>query len=130
MSGPTAPLGYYWGEDAYGVSHGPDALGKRIAEGGAPLERIRVSGSSTTHAEISEKVATATLFGGGSLVVVAEPAALVATKPLQARMAETIGAVAPGNALAFLDTVDGTQKRPGSRDRRRQDAAPARRSAH
>ena len=109
-----APLGYYWGEDSYGISHGPDALGVRVAAGGPPLDRIRVTGSSASHAEISEKVATATLFGGGALVVVSDPAALVATKPLQAAMAETIASVAPGNALAFLDSVDGTARRPAS----------------
>jgi hypothetical protein len=57
-------------------------------------------------------VATATLFGGGTLVVVSEPAPLVATKPLAARLTETLSAVAPGNGLAFLDTVDGTARRP------------------
>lgn len=114
MSGATAPLGYYWGDDAYGVSHGPDALAVRLADGGPPLERVRLAGSSTSHAEIAERVATATLFGGGALVVVAEPGPLVATKPLQARMAETLAAVAFGNGLAFLDTVDATSRRPAS----------------
>jgi DNA polymerase-3 subunit delta len=59
-------------------------------------------------------VATATLFGGGTLVVVTDPAPLVATKPLAARLAETLTAVAPGNGLAFLDSVDGTSRRPAS----------------
>jgi DNA polymerase III delta subunit len=114
MNTPTAPLGYYWGDDAYGVSHGPASLAARLAGDGPPLERVRLSGASTSHAEIAEKVATATLFGGGALVVVAEPGPLVATKPLQARMAETLEAVAPGNGLAFLDTIDATTRRPAS----------------
>lgn len=124
-TGPTAPLGYYWGDDSYGVSRGPDALAARLAGDGPPLERMRLSGSATTADEIAEKVATATLFGGGSLVVVAEPAPLLATKPLAARLVETFGAVASGNGLAFLDTVDGTARRPASLEALRDAVAEA-----
>jgi DNA polymerase III delta subunit len=125
MSGPAAPLAYYWGDDAYGVSHGPDALAARLADEGGPPERIRLAGASTSAAEIAERVATATLFGGGSLVVVSEPGALVATKPLQAKIADVLEAVAPGNGLAFLDTVDGTARRPASLEWLRKTVAAA-----
>jgi DNA polymerase-3 subunit delta len=116
---PTAPLGYYWGDDSYGINHAPDSLAARLAGDGPPLDRLRLSGtgpSATSAAEIGEKVATATLFGGGVLVVVTDPAPLVATKPLAARLTETLSAVAPGNGLAFLDTVDGSAsgRRPAS----------------
>ena len=124
----TAPLGYYWGDDSYGVNHAPDSLNARLAGDGPPLDRLRLSGSgpaATSAAEIGEKVATATLFGGGTLVVVTDPAPLVATKPLAARLAETLAAVAPGNGLAFLDTVDGTAKRPASLETLRKAVADA-----
>jgi DNA polymerase-3 subunit delta len=112
---PTAPLAYFWGDDSYGVNHAPDAMAARLAGDGTPLDRLRMSGSSTSAAEIAEKVATATMFGGGTLVVVSEPAPLVATKPLAAALTEALGAVAPGNGLAFLDTVDGRDsRRPAS----------------
>ena len=110
----TSPLGFYWGDDAYGVARGPDALAARLAGGGPPLDRVKLSGATTTADEIAEKVATATLFGGGTLVVVAEPAPLIATKPLAARMVATLATVASGNGLAFLDTIDGTARRPAS----------------
>ena len=87
---PTAPLGYYWGDDSYGVSHAPDALARWLAGDGPPLDRLRLTGSATSAAEIAEKVATATMFGGGTLVVVSEPAPLVATKPLAARLTEAL----------------------------------------
>jgi len=70
-------------------------------------------------------VATATLFGGGALVILSDPAPLVATKPLQATMQETIASVAPGNALAFLDPVDGTARRPASLEWLRKSVAEA-----
>ncbi len=122
---PTAPFGFYWGDDAYGVARGPDALAARLAGDGPSLDRVRLSGSATTAEEIAEKVATATLFGGGTLVVVAEPAPLVSTKPLAARMVETLAAVASGNGLAFVDTVDGTAKRPASLEHLRNAVAAA-----
>jgi DNA polymerase III delta subunit len=111
---PTAPLGYYWGDDSYGVNHAPDGLAARLAGDGPPLDRLRLAGASTSAAEIAEKVATATMFGGGTLVVVSEPAPLVATTPLAAALVEALGAVATGNGLAFLDSVDGTARRPAS----------------
>lgn len=113
---PIAPLGFYWGDDAYGVARGPDALAARLAGDGPPVDRVRLNGATTTADEIAEKVATATLFGGGTLVVIAEPAPLIATKPLAAQMVETLAVVAAGNGLAFLDTVDGTARRPASLD--------------
>lgn len=121
----TAPLGYYWGDDAYSVARGPDALAARIAGDGPALDRLRLAGSSTSADEIAEKVATATLFGGGILVVVAEPAPLVSTKALATRLAETLASVAPGNGLAFLDTVDSTVRRPASLENLRNAVAAA-----
>ena len=125
MERPSAPLGYYWGDDAYSVSRGPDALATRLAGGGLALDRVRLTGSATSADEIAEKVATSTLFGGGTLVVVAEPAPLVATKSLAARLAETLSAVAEGNGLAFLDLVDGTARRPASLETLRKAVAAA-----
>jgi DNA polymerase-3 subunit delta len=122
---PTAPLGYYWGDDSYGVGRGPDALAARLAGDGPPLERVRLAGSSTSADEIAERVATATLFGGGVLVVVAEPGPLVSTKPLAARLAEAMRTIADGNGLAFLDTVDGTARRPASLEALRKAVAAA-----
>jgi DNA polymerase III delta subunit len=122
---PTAPLGYYWGDDAYGLNHAPDGLAARLAGDGPPLDQVRLTGSATSAAEIGEKVATATMFGGGTLVVVTDPAPLVASKPLAALMADTLAAVAPGNGLAFLDGVDGSAKRPASLETLRKAVAEA-----
>jgi DNA polymerase III delta subunit len=125
MAALTAPLGYYWGDDSYSVARGPDALAARLAAGGPVLERVRVSGSSTSADEIAEKVATATMFGGGTLVVVSEPGPLVSNKPLAARLAAVFENVADGNGLAFLDLVDGTARRPASLEALRNAVAAA-----
>jgi DNA polymerase III delta subunit len=86
---------------------------------------MRLTGATTSADEIAERVATATLFGGGTLVVVAEPAPLIATKLLAARLVEALGTVATGNGLAFLDTVDGTARRPASLETLRNAVAAA-----
>jgi DNA polymerase III delta subunit len=126
-AGPTAPLGYYWGDDSYGVNHAPDSLATRLAGDGPPLDRVRLTGATTNASEIGEKVATATMFGGGTLVVVSEPGPLVATKTLAALLVQTLEAVAPGNGLAFLDSVDGANstRRPASLEALRKTVADA-----
>jgi DNA polymerase III delta subunit len=109
-----APLGYYWGDDAYSAGRGPEVLAKRLAGDGAPVDRVRLSGASTTIDEIAEKVATGTLFGGGTLIVVSEPSPLMPGKSAVERLIGVLGGVADGNGLAFVDTVDGTNSRPAS----------------
>ena len=120
---PAAPLGYYWGDDSYGVNHAPNGLSTRLAGDGPPLDIVRLTGAEASAAEIGEKVATATLFGGGTLVVVSDPAPLVASKPLAALLAGTLASVAPGNGLAFLDAVDGSARRPASLEHLRKSVA-------
>ncbi len=107
VSPPSAAIGYYWGDDGYGVEHAADALGSRIAaETGGPLERRRLSGDQTSATEIGETVATQTLFGGGTLVVVSNPIPLVRSKDGREALAAVLGSVAPGNALSFVDPME------------------------
>ena len=143
-SPPAAPLAYYWGDDAWSIRHAPEALAARLAGDGPPLDLMRLSGAATTADEITQRVATAPLFGGGTLVVVADPAPLLRSKAADDREAEpeaaadgspnpipaaepafdersaadrllaVLPAVAEGNGLVFLDYVDGSTKRPAS----------------
>ena len=47
MSDPThAPLGYFWGDDGYGLEAEAAALGREVAADGPPLTRWRLSGAS------------------------------------------------------------------------------------
>jgi DNA polymerase III delta subunit len=57
-------------------------------------------------------VATATLFGGGALVIVEDPGPLVRGKAERDALLAAIDALAPGNALAFLEPLDGSGRRP------------------
>lgn len=113
MIGPA--LGYYWGDDEYGLEAAALALGRRAAGPGAELPVVwHTAGAATRAAEIAERVATGTLFGGGTLAIVEDPGPLVRSKDDREALHAALAAVAPGNALAFLEPVDGSARRPAS----------------
>jgi len=114
VSASSAPLGYYWGDDGYGLDAAAAELGRRVAGGdGTPPTRWRVRGDATTVAAVVERVATATLFGGGVLAVVEGPGPLVLARAERDALLAALGTVAPGNALAFLETT--AERRPERR---------------
>jgi DNA polymerase III delta subunit len=108
----TPTLGYYWGDDEYGLETAAIALGRRAAgPGGEPPAIWRTTGASTKPGDIAERVSTATLFGGGTLVIVEDPGPLVRAKADREGLLATVATLAPGNALAFLEPVDGSARR-------------------
>lgn len=114
MSAQASPIGYFWGDDGYGLEAEATALGREVAGDGPPLTRWRASGATTRVAEISERIGTGTLFGGGTLVVVEDPSPLVRARADRDALIATLGALAPGNALAFLEPSDGSTHRAKS----------------
>jgi DNA polymerase III delta subunit len=122
MSGLTAPVAYFWGEDAYALEH---AVTEFAATLGTPQEALaiwRASGdddasdeSAATAAagrrrdrllsEIDQRLATAPLFGGGTLVVVRQPDTLIREGTARARLIAMVGRVPLGNGLCFVDLV-------------------------
>jgi DNA polymerase III delta subunit len=110
-------LGFFWGDDGYGLERAADRLADRLATvGGVPPERRRLTGAGADPEQLVELVATAPLFGGGTLVTVSEPGPLVRYPAGQAAIEAVIARVAPGNGLVFLDPVDGSSggRRPKS----------------
>ena len=115
VSPPThAPIGYFWGDDGYGLEAEAAALGRDVAASGPPLTPWHASGATTRVVEITERVATATLFGGGTLVVVEDPSPLLRARADRDALLATLGAVAAGNALVFLEPTDGSGRRAKS----------------
>jgi DNA polymerase III delta subunit len=116
---PTLALGYYWGDDDYALEAATDRLAARMGSGAVePVERWRVRGdarsapeSSERIAQIAERVGTAPFFGGGTLVIVSEPGGLARWKKERPTVADLIASVAPGNGLAFVETLDSFGKR-------------------
>ncbi|HSW43368.1 MAG TPA: DNA polymerase III subunit delta [Patescibacteria group bacterium] len=108
----STSLGYYWGDDEYGLDAAAIALGRRAAgPGGEPPVIWRTSGAATRVGEIAERVSTATLFGGGTLVIVEDPGPLIRAKADREALLATVATLAPGSALAFVEPVDGTTRR-------------------
>jgi DNA polymerase III delta subunit len=117
-----SPVAYFWGEDAWSVDDAARRLALAVAEeSGAPLESWRVSGdegdtseNATPNAgrrrervldQIEERLSTATLFGGGTFVIVRQPGSLVRESGARDRLMRFVANVAPGNALCFVDLL-------------------------
>ena len=123
MNAPA--LAYYRGDDLYSLEQAAEAFGARVGGGTGRLERWRVTGAAASLERIAERVATSPLFGTGTLVVVAEPAPLLASKAGREALGAIVGSVAPGNALVFIESVDGSGRRPAALDRLREAVAAA-----
>ena len=102
-------LAYYHGDDAYGLDRAADAVVAGLATDG-PVDRWWVAGDATTTGRLAERLATGSLFGGGTVAIVAEPGPLVRSKDDRATMASLFEQVAPGNGLVFLESSDGSRR--------------------
>lgn len=103
----TVPIAYFWGDDTYGLERAAAQVGERVAAGGDALETWRVRGDQATPADIAERVGTAPMFSGGTLAVISDPYPLVRAEENRNAMLHVVGLVAPGNALVFLESVEG-----------------------
>jgi DNA polymerase-3 subunit delta len=106
-----AALGYYFGDDGYGLDRAADAVLARLRAEGGEVERWRVGGEATSAARIAERIGTASLFGGGCLAVVVDPGPLLRSRDDRDRLVATLALVAPGNGLVFLEPNDGSNRR-------------------
>ncbi|MDL2334952.1 MAG: DNA polymerase III subunit delta [Chloroflexota bacterium] len=121
----TAPLAYFWGEDAWSIDRAArDYRAALEAEAGSAFDVWRASsddddgggdsgGASDGMAkkkarvldEIGQHIATATLFGGGTLVIVRQPGWLLRESASRERLLKMTTEVAPGNALCFAELL-------------------------
>ena len=122
------PLAYIWGDDAWSIDRAARDLAQTwAAEDGTPLETWRASmeddagesdiGSSGKRRgrlldEIGMRLATSTMFGGGTLVVVRQPGPLLREAAARERTTALLDAVAPGNGLCFVDLIGQDAKGP------------------
>jgi DNA polymerase III delta subunit len=115
----TAPLAYLWGDDAYGLDAALDAFrndSTRFPDG-AP-ERWRPDERADPGrllGEIRERLATGSMFGGGTVAIIRGPGALTRSNESKAAFLETLANVAPGNGLAVLDETRSTDREPSSK---------------
>ena len=120
--GPTANVAFLWGEDAYGIERAIARLAAALGGRDGPLQLWSVDGDDEASSNgpsraarildrIAERVATAPLFGGGTLVVVRQPGPLLREKASRARLLRITTDVPAGNGLAFTELLDGASRR-------------------
>ena len=109
----TAPvIAYYRGGDGFALDRAVITIVRRLEqETGAAPERWRMAGVDTNPAQIAERVGTAPMFGGGCVAVVTDPGPLLRSKDSRETLEKALGAVAPGNALVFIEQGDTGNKR-------------------
>ena len=106
-------LAYYRGGDGFALDRSVVEVAKRLErDTGAAPDRWRTTGVDTSLDAVAERVATAPMFGGGTVAVVVDPGPLVRSKDLREAMDRTLASVAPGNALVFIEQGDAGSKRP------------------
>ncbi len=116
-SGPRAPLAFFWGDDAYGLDAAVEAFRRDPARfpDGAP-DRWRPETERGDPArllgEIRERLATGSMFGAGSLVVVSGVGALTRRNQDRDALLEAIATVAPGNGLAIVEETESGRREP------------------
>src|SRR6476620_6057411 len=64
--------------------------------------------------EIAMRLASSTMFGGGTLVVVRQPGTLLRETVARERTTALLSTVAPGNGLCFVDLVGQDSKGPAA----------------
>jgi len=115
-----ARLLYLYGDDDLIAGRLIDRYAAALAaEDGQPLERWDARADQQTAglvaAQLRERMATAVLFGGGTLAVIADPGALVRRNDLRDSLLESIALMAPGQALVFVESAKANAKGPGSK---------------
>lgn len=106
----TAPLAYFWGDDAFGLEAAVDTFRKdpaRFPEGmphrWRPEERPE---SGRLLSAIRERLATGSMFGAGSIAIVSGVGALVRTTAGKEELTAILATVAPGNGLAIVEETE------------------------
>jgi DNA polymerase-3 subunit delta len=112
MSGPV--LAYFYGDDTYGLARAADGVLEELRSADGDIERWRASGEGTSVGRIAERVATGSLFGGGTLVTVNDPAPLLRSRDDRDALIGLLSVVAPGNGLVFVESSDGSNRRPAA----------------
>jgi DNA polymerase III delta subunit len=113
------PLLYIWGDDDLVAARLVARFEAKLAsDAGAPLERWDLRAALPTAAEdaarLHERLATATMFGGGTLAVVTNPGVLVRSNADRDTILEAVATMAPGNALVLVEATRSGAKGPGS----------------
>ena len=114
----TSPrVAYFFGDDDLTIDRHVARFGSQVADGGEPLERWDLRGNRNLAAaqigELHGRVATPTMFGGGTLAVVTNAGALAVRVEDRDALFALIPLVADGNALVIVEQSQSGAKFPG-----------------
>ena len=136
MTGSVRNLAFLWGEDAYGIERAVAGMAAELGGADAPLETWRLDAAVETAGggagraaraldRLAERIGTATLFGGGTMAVVRQPAPLLREKGVRDRLLKLLADIPASNGLAFADVIEGGSRRSRSSDGLRDAVAAA-----
>jgi DNA polymerase III delta subunit len=138
----TTPLAYFWGDDAFTIERAVDAFAAALGGAEAPLDRWTVNaendpaagdapeaGGSTRRStlldELEMRAATAPMFGGGTLIVLRQPAPLLRSRASAQRLLDIMSRLAPGNGFAFSEVRTDSRRQASTTDVLRRAVAAA-----
>ena len=122
----TAPIvtvpavAFFWGDDDLAAGRAVDRLADAVsAASGGPIERIAIRGDRNQAAaligQLHERVATQSLFGGGTLAIVTNVGAMTVKGDDRNALLALLPLIAPGNAVVFVEATATGAKEPGQK---------------
>jgi len=117
----TVPaVAFFWGDDDLAAGRAVDRFAEAIsAASGGPIERLAILGDRNQAAgligQLHERVATQSLFGGGTLAVVTNVGAMTVKGDDRNALLALLPLIAPGNAVVFVEATATGAKEPGQK---------------
>lgn len=116
----AATLAFFWGDDDLAAGRAVSRMADAISvDAGGPVDRLDVRGDRNQAAGLigllNEKVATQSMFGGGTLGVVTNVGALTVKNEDRDALLAILPLVAPGSGIAFVEASRSGAKGPGSK---------------
>jgi DNA polymerase III delta subunit len=116
----TSPIAYLWGDDDLAIARAVDRLAVAVGESaGGALERLDVRGDKNQAgqqiAHLGERLATQSMFGGGTIAAVWNVGALTVRTEDRDALVRLLDVIAPGNAVAFLEASVSGAREPGQK---------------
>jgi DNA polymerase III delta subunit len=117
-SSTTASVAYFWGDDDLASSRAVVRLAEAIgAQHGGPVERVELRAdrnqAAAQIAELHQRIATQSMFGGGSLAVVTNAGALTVRNEDRDALVAVLPLVAPGSGVVFVEASPSGAREPG-----------------
>jgi DNA polymerase III delta subunit len=116
----VASVAFFWGDDDLAAGRAVGRMAEAIASGsGGPVERLDIRGDRNQAVQLigqlHERVATQSMFGGGTLGVVTNVGALTVTSEGRDALLAILPLIAPGSGVAFVESTASGAKEPGQK---------------